>query len=315
MTIPTVLSTSPIATIRRYVRAARGAIESGQVVDKDVHGTLTKVIEMLDALPAALAAAPAVGGEPVEWHWRTLDDEGKPTSKWFVVDGSIEDFKKDMEADPCEIRPLFASPAGFVSVEILNIERAVSDDLRERNAKLRGAQPASPLRGRDSVQQALEPFAEIGLDVLKNHEGWANDVFAAQWAGYRLTYLDFKRAAAIAHSLASVTGASDIVDEAACLIWAELCPGMVMGDDDRPHYENAAKAVLALSSTERGNYEDRHPNDMVLHPLTEIREWDEALAELGIQDSTQTPAEAVRELNAEIERLRAALPSTDGCPK
>jgi hypothetical protein len=45
-----------IATIRRYVKAARGAIESGQVVDKDVHGTLTKVIEMLDAL----AATPAV---------------------------------------------------------------------------------------------------------------------------------------------------------------------------------------------------------------------------------------------------------------
>lgn len=57
------------------------------------------------------------------------------------------------------------------------------------------------------------------------------------------------------------------------------------------------------------NYEGRHPDDMVLHPLTEIREWDEALAELGIQDSTQTPAEAVRELNAEIERLRAPVPS------
>ncbi len=51
------------------------------------------------------------------------------------------------------------------------------------------------------------------------------------------------------------------------------------------------------------NYEDRHPNDMVLHPLTEIREWDEALAVLGIQDSDQTPADAIRERDAEIERL------------
>jgi len=49
------------------------------------------------------------------------------------------------------------------------------------------------------------------------------------------------------------------------------------------------------------------PNDMVLHPLSEIREWDEALAVLGIQDSDQTPADAIRELNAEIERLRTAL--------
>ena len=61
-TNPTVLSTSQpaeIATMRRYVKAARGAIESGQVIDKDVHGTLTKVIEMLDAL----AATPAQEGE------------------------------------------------------------------------------------------------------------------------------------------------------------------------------------------------------------------------------------------------------------
>lgn len=51
------------------------------------------------------------------------------------------------------------------------------------------------------------------------------------------------------------------------------------------------------------------PNDMVLHPLSEIREWDEALALLGIQDSDQTPADAIRDLNAEIERLHAALAS------
>ena len=46
-----------------------------------------------------------------------------------------------------------------------------------------------------------------------------------------------------------VTGACNQLEEAACLIWAELCPGMVMGDDDLPHYEAAAKAVLALPST------------------------------------------------------------------
>jgi len=69
---------------------------------------------------------------------------------------------------------------------------------------------------------------------------------------------------------------------------------------------------LAPPATARGNYEGRHPNDMVLHPLSEIREWDEALAVLGIQDSTQTPAEAIRELNAEIERLRATVLAANG---
>ena len=47
-------------------------------------------------------------------------------------------------------------------------------------------------------------------------------------------------------ALTRITGATDIVDEAACLIWSELCPDMVMGDEDRPYYEAAAKAVLAL---------------------------------------------------------------------
>lgn len=70
------------------------------------------------------------------------------------------------------------------------------------------------------------------------------------------------------------------------------------------------RADPAQTSAERGNYEDRHPNDMVLHPLSEIREWDEALAVLGIQDSDQTPADAIRERDAEIEQLRAALSNT-----
>lgn len=45
-----------------------------------------------------------------------------------------------------------------------------------------------------------------------------------------------------------VTGCINQVEEAACLIWAELCPGMVMSDADLPHYEAAAKAVIALSA-------------------------------------------------------------------
>lgn len=49
-----------------------------------------------------------------------------------------------------------------------------------------------------------------------------------------------------------VTGCINQVEEAACLIWSELCPGMVMGDADLPHYEAAAKAVLALASRPAG---------------------------------------------------------------
>ncbi len=67
--------------------------------------------------------------------------------------------------------------------------------------------------------------------------------------------------------------------------------------------------------SDRGNYEDRHPNDLVLHPLTEIREWDEALAVLGIQNSDQTPADAIRALMAEIERLREIEFMYESCSK
>lgn len=49
-----------------------------------------------------------------------------------------------------------------------------------------------------------------------------------------------------------VTGCVSLVEEAACLIWDELCPGMVMGDSDLPHYEAAARAVLALPHPAQG---------------------------------------------------------------
>lgn len=38
--------------IRLRIKNARGAIESGQITDKDVHGSLTKALEMIDRLAA-----------------------------------------------------------------------------------------------------------------------------------------------------------------------------------------------------------------------------------------------------------------------
>jgi hypothetical protein len=69
---------------------------------------------------------------------------------------------------------------------------------------------------------------------------------------------------------------------------------------------NAPQLADRIMDLLRGGYESRHPSDMVLHPLSEIREWDEALAVLGIQDSDQTPADAIRERDAEIEEAGKA---------
>lgn len=60
--------------------------------------------------------------------------------------------------------------------------------------------------------------------------------------------LEFLRTPSPDTGVARITGARNQIEEAACLIWSELCPGLVMGDEDLPHYEAAAKAVLALNS-------------------------------------------------------------------
>jgi hypothetical protein len=44
-----------LSSVRQSVKNARGAIESNQVVDKDVHGTLTRVIAAIDAVLSAPA--------------------------------------------------------------------------------------------------------------------------------------------------------------------------------------------------------------------------------------------------------------------
>jgi hypothetical protein len=72
-------------------------------------------------------------------------------------------------------------------------------------------------------------------------------------------------------------GCLNQVEEAACLIWTELCPGMVMGGADLPHYEAAARAVLALRSLAQPSrkpmaYYIEHEtlsNDLVFCPLSE----------------------------------------------
>lgn len=59
------------------------------------------------------------------------------------------------------------------------------------------ATPDAALAHHQDLVRALEPFALIGLDILKSHPGWANPVFSSQWAGaYTLTYSQFEHAAA-----------------------------------------------------------------------------------------------------------------------
>lgn len=60
------------------------------------------------------------------------------------------------------------------------------------------------------------------------------------------------------------------------------------------------------------NYEARHPGEeqMVLHPLSDIRDLDDVVRELGIEASDETPAEAVRALKAEIEALSVPDPES-----
>ena len=86
------------------------------------------------------------------------------------------------------------TPAGVIDwkMEVERLNRLLAA------AEVRSADPAyQPL----DVLAALRPFATIGLDVLKEHPGWANRVFSSEWAGYRITYVDFERAAAVVMAL------------------------------------------------------------------------------------------------------------------
>lgn len=84
-------------------------------------------------------------------------------------------------------------------------------NLRDEIDQLRAALDNERANAED-LRAVLKPFAEIGLDVLENHPGWANHVFAGEWCGYRLTYVQFEAAAAAAlHHEQFQTGGKDAV--------------------------------------------------------------------------------------------------------
>jgi hypothetical protein len=58
---------------------------------------------------------------------------------------------------------------------------------------------------------------------------------------------------------------------------------------------------------DRGNYEDRHPKDEVLWSASDLQDHIDVVAELGLEESHVTPAEAVRELKAELEQARSQV--------
>lgn len=51
----------------------------------------------------------------------------------------------------------------------------------------------------------------------------------------------------LARARQRIEGTCSLVEEASILIWCELCPGLIMGDDDRSHYEAAAKASAMIA--------------------------------------------------------------------
>lgn len=70
---------------------------------------------------------------------------------------------------------------------------------------------------------------------------------------------------------------------------------------------NAFKKLLETATVDPSG-------EMVLHPLSDIRDLHEVVHELGIEDSSTTPAEAVRELKSEIDSLHTALAGTAPVP-
>lgn len=64
-----------LAQIRLRIKNARGAIESGQTTDKDVHGSLTKALEMIDRLAA----------KPTDEWWQPIETCPKADYKSYYL--------------------------------------------------------------------------------------------------------------------------------------------------------------------------------------------------------------------------------------
>lgn len=58
---------------------------------------------------------------------------------------------------------------------------------------------------------------------------------------------------------------------------------------------------------EDSNRNSSTTKQMAMMPLSDVNDLDAVVHALGIEDSDETPAEAVAELHAEIERLRGEI--------
>ena len=114
-------------------------------------------------------------------------------------------------------------------------------------------------------------------------------------------------------ALTRITGAADIVDEAACLIWSELCPDTVMGDEDRPYYEAAAKAVLALSPAPEGEAVawQKRP----VFGDIRLRVWTLVEADPEVQDFWRTVNYEIRPLYATPQSISTREAVIEECAK
>ena len=111
-----------------------------------------------------------------------------------------------------------------------------------------------------------------------------------------------------------ITGAANIVDEAACAIWSELCPGnTVMGDGDRPYYEAAAKAVLALSPAPEGEAVawQKRP----VFGDIRLRVWTPVEADPEVQDFWRTVNYEIRPLYATPQSISTREAVIEECAK
>lgn len=73
------------------------------------------VFDLLNRIADVQAHSADRRDAPVAWQYRMLDDLGFPNN-WFVVDGPLDEFKRDMADERYELRPLYAHPVAPPSV-------------------------------------------------------------------------------------------------------------------------------------------------------------------------------------------------------
>jgi DNA-binding XRE family transcriptional regulator len=149
--------------IRQSVKNARGAIESNQVVDKDVHGTLTRVIAQIDAALDDAHAVPPAQTQKIIDEYEALQDRPLPDIGPFIEKSRevLTEIGRGMSPPTPNLHVSVTSALADLELDRLN--QAGDDELRSH------AENVTQMRMRLAVLLAAVEGIDADYMTSENH--------------------------------------------------------------------------------------------------------------------------------------------------